>query len=406
MTPQNDTKWTESEYIIRLVNKGKPYQVDEGTVNGKRRRVRFETLGKARQHCRELRADRQNYGKAAGGLSDRDRLDATEARKELGKTSIMEAVRFFLSHHTQSGDTLTIDALCREYIDAPGRRGGQAIARRPLSKVYVKRRLSPFQSKFGKLPVSGVTQDAVEKWIGRKEWTGTNKRHYLATVKALFEYARRKKYAAINPAADIELEANPDAASKAPEILSPAQVKALMGKAMKKTPELVPVLAVMFWAGLRPNEAVRLDWAAVHIAAESITVGAEVAKMRTQRHVEMTGNLRAWLMPYAAPRGPIWDKGTSTYWRQIWALEKASGVKLPYGAGRHAFASYHYALHGSQDKTAQQLGHADAGLLLTTYKNIHTKGGQAITKDLAGKYFNIRPEGKPEIMQIPLEAVG
>lgn len=405
MAPKKDeTKWEECGFIIRRVNKGKPFQVDEGTRNGKRRRVRFETLGEARQHCKELKADLTNMGTAARGLSDRDRLDAAEARKELGKVAIMDAVRFYLSHHAANGDNMTIEALCKEYIEAGGRRGNTVIKRRPLSKVYVTRRLAPFQTAFGDLPVSGVTQSAVEKWIAANKWQGVNGKHYIATVKALFEYARRKKYAAINPAAGIEWTEEIEKAP--PKILSPAQVQAMLRTAQNKYPELVPVLAVMFFAGLRPNEAARLDWGAVNIAGEAITIDAATAKMRRQRHITMPGNLRDWLMRYVKASGPMWDKCNSTYWRKMWALEKDSKVKLPYGAGRHAFASYHLALHGSIDATAKALGHAKADLLLSTYRNIHTTNGKPITKETAQEYFDIRPEGNAAIIPFPMEAAG
>ncbi len=401
---KSEMKWEEAGFVIRRVNKGKPFQVDEGTRDGKRRRVRFETLGEARTRCRELKTELINRGTAGQTLSPRDRADAAEARVKLGTVPISDAVAFYLAHHSANGETMTIKALVDEYISAPGRRGGKSIERRPETKLYIKKRLSDFKNVFGAQSVSSVTQSAIEKWIKDNGWQGVNGKHYLATVKALFEYARRKKYAGINPAVEIEWADNPEKAP--PKILTPRQVQTLLNVASSKAPDLVPALALMFFAGLRPNEAARIDFRAVNVSSGIITIDAATAKMRRQRHITMSDNLKAWLMPYVATGGPIWRKGSTTYWLRVWGLEKASGVKMPYGAGRHAFASYHLALNESQEKTAKELGHADAELLLSVYRSINMINGKPITKEAAQAYFDIRPKNEGQIIPMPFEAAG
>ena len=399
------TRWTEAGFVIRLVSKGKPYQVDEGTRDGKRRRVRFEHLKQAQQHCQRLRTDLLNKGTAGQNLSDRDRVEAAEARAALGAVPIMDAVRFYLRHHATGAAGMTVADLIAEYLKAPGRRGGKLIERRPVTVEAARKRLAPFGDTFGKRAVSDITRPDVEGWLDAGGWSGLNRRHYLANARALYGYAVRKAYVALNPAEGVELPEDPEAVP--PAILTPKQVAAVLKAATAEAPDLVPRLAVSFFAGLRPTELTRLDWSAVNLAGGFITVNPETAKMRRQRHVEIPANLSAWLTPHRKASGALWPKGSTTYWHKLGdVLERVNLKALPYNAGRHAFASYHLAMHEDPGKTSLQLGHTKPDLLFNVYRGIHQTDGAPVTKEAATAYFGIRPEGKADIIQLPLAAAG
>ncbi|MEI8122121.1 MAG: tyrosine-type recombinase/integrase [bacterium] len=406
MTPKKiETKWEECGFIIRRVNKGKPFQVDEGTRNGTRRRVRYATLGEARQRCKELRVELTNNGTAGQNLSDRDRLEAAEARKELGKVAIMEAVRFYLRHHsTGTSEGMTVSALIEEYLKAPGRRGKKGILRRERTTQTAKNRLNTFKETFGKRAAAEITRQDVEGWLVTNGWGGLNARNYLSNVRALYAYAIRKELQTMNPAEKVELPENPEA--KTPDIMTPAHVRALLAAAVKHDAALVPRLAISFFAGVRAAELDRLDWAAVNLAAGTITIEPAVAKMRRQRHITITENLRDWLLPYRKTEGRIWKLDPMTFHHRAAKVAKKAKVKVPQNGGRHAFASYHLAQSEDAGKTALQLGHARPDLLLTVYRNIRTSDGKPITKETAQAYFDIRPGVKAEIIPFPIEAVG
>lgn len=399
-----DTRWTEAGFVIRLVSKGKPYQVDEGTHNGKRTRKRFATLGEARRHCNTLRADLLNKGTDAMSLSGRDRLDAGEARAALGKVSIMDAARFYLRHHADGASAgISVADLIEQYLDAPGRRGTKAIARRARTVKAAKNRLAAFAAAYGTRKAAEITRQDVETWLAAGEWTGLNARNYLANVRALFSFAVRKEYQTMNPAERVELPANPEA--KTPDIMPPAHVRTLLAAAVKHDPALVPRLAIAFFAGVRAAELDRLNWAAVNLAAGTITIEPAVAKMRRQRHIAITPNLREWLTPYRKASGSVWALSDVSFHHRAAAVARKVHVTVPSNAGRHAFASYHLALHEDAGKTALQLGHARADLLLTVYRNIRSSDGRPITKETATAYFDIRPKGA-KVIPLPIEAAG
>ena len=405
MAPKKDIKkWNEAGFVIRRVKQGrKPFQVDEGAVKGKRHRVRFATLGEAQTHCKELRSDRLNNGTAARDLSKRDRLDAVEARAELGKVAIMDAVRFYLRHHTTgASEGMTVAALVDEYLKAPGRRGKKGIERRDRTKQTAKNRLAIFSTSYGTRKAAEITRQDVEKWITAGEWTGLNARNYLACVRALFAFAIRKDWQTMNPADKVELPENPEA--KTPDIMTPAQVKSLLGAAVKLDAALVPRLAISFFAGVRAAELDRLDWGAINLAAGTITIDPAVAKMRRQRHIAIPENLRDWLLPYRKTEGRIWKLDPMTFHHRAAKVAKKAKVKVPQNGGRHAFASYHLAQSEDAGKTALQLGHARPDLLLTVYRNIRTSDGKPITKETAAEYFSITPADKADIIPFDMAA--
>lgn len=144
-------------------------------------------------------------------------------------------------------------------------------------------------------------------------------------------------------------------------------------------------MAISFFAGLRPVELARLNWSDIHLAGTEpvIHVSAEVAKRRHRRNVDISPNLAAWLMAYRKPQGKVMLT-LSNYRRHLARLLAETKIKLPYNAGRHAFASYAYQIHGL-DKTMRWLGHADGNLLLTTYKGL-------VTQSEADKFWSIKPK--------------
>src|SRR6516162_7254907 len=89
----------------------------------------------------------------------------------------------------------------------------------------------------------------------------------------------------------------------------------------------------------------------------------------SHRHVRISENLAAWLIPHAKTHGPVSVKGDSYYSRlerarirAIERLENAGGFagnlrNWPQDCLRHTFASMHSAAFKNDGDTSQQLGH-------------------------------------------------
>ncbi|MCX6624901.1 MAG: tyrosine-type recombinase/integrase [Acidobacteria bacterium] len=150
---------------------------------------------------------------------------------------------------------------------------------------------------------------------------------------------------------------------------------------------LLPYFAIGFFAGLRSAELQRLDWSAINMTEGSIVVGAQVAKKRSRRVVEMVPVLRSWLEKIGGEEGPLLKD--AEFRDNLEGLKKAAGIgDWPHNGLRHSFASYHLAFFGDAMKTATILGHKDPGVIHNHYKAL-------VQKSEAEKFWRLVPGRKP-----------
>ncbi len=356
--------------------------------HGQRERKCFSKISEAKTFCELKGIEAQNIGAAAFDITDRDRIEFVEARKLLGTIPVLEAVEFYLKHHRPNRVGITVEELITAYLTAPGKRGrNKAVNRRPDTIRSATWRLKAFTREFGNRKAYEVTESDIESWLDENKWQGQNRKHYLANVHALFDYARRKRLLTLNPAAEIE---KPDVEEPAPEIMQPADVRTLLRKTEVLAPELLPSLVVQFFAGLRPKEARELDWSDINFQDSFIRVIPAVAKMKRQRLVDISPNLAAWLVPHRRKDGPLWEKASNTFYIRFRGVKTEAGISVPDNPGRHCFSSYHLALHAPEE-TAKQLGHSDTELLFTTYRGL-------VTKNAAGRYWDISPKPAQKVI--------
>jgi integrase len=137
---------------------------------------------------------------------------------------------------------------------------------------------------------------------------------------------------------------------------------------------------------LRSAELIRLKGDAIKIEEKVIIVGADVAKKRSRRVVEMCDALLNWLKPVLPIKGSVVD--AAKFRDSMDALKKAVALEeWPHNALRHSFGSYHLAFHGDQVKTAAQMGHRDSAVVHNHYKAL-------VLKSEAQKFWSIRPNGE------------
>lgn len=229
---------------------------------------------------------------------------------------------------------------------------------------------------------------ASEKATKSRPLSATSKNNYRVTLNGMFNHAVKLKAATVNPVADAVIMKT---VSTEPGTLKPAELNALLIAADDDTRAGI---AISFFAGLRRAEIEGLDWSDINLEENHIVVSAAIAKKNTRRIVNVSDNLRAWLLPLQMPRGKVMLSP------QIWrnGFEKArelAGIKVwPQNAGRHSFASYHLAKHQDAGKTSFELGHRGGSRLL------YEKYAKAVTKKAADAYWKITPPNKSKITRI------
>ena len=145
-----------------------------------------------------------------------------------------------------------------------------------------------------------------------------------------------------------------------------------------------PIIALQGLAGIRLQEAQRLTWQDVFGTAGHIAISATKSKTRSRRLVEICPALAAWLEPYRQHEGQLWTQSRDTYHAAFVELREALKIPSRKNGLRHAFCTYHFALHGNENLTAAQAGNSPT-VIHQAYKGLATKPD-------AEKWFAVEPK--------------
>ena len=88
-------------------------------------------------------------------------------------------------------------------------------------------------------------------------FTSGFRRSYLVDVRTLFAFAAKRKYVRENPGLAVDL---PRVEENAPGILTPAQAHTVLDACIDTAPDILPVVALSLFGGLRRSEAEQLEW--------------------------------------------------------------------------------------------------------------------------------------------------
>ena len=325
---------------------------------------------------------RERGGREAVGLRLNELSDIVEARRKLaahGKT-IKHAAAFYLDHLERIRRcNITVLQLATEVLEAKRKDG--------RSKVYLndlRNRLATFCRDFGTRPIAGVTVDELDDWLRNLECGPKTRSNFRANISVLFGYAERRRMIDTNPVARTS---RPKLIDKAPEIFSVDELAALLNAAQASASDVVPMLAIGAFAGLREAEIKRLDWAEIDLRRGFIEVKADKAKTARRRIIRIQLNLAAWLAPYSSIGGAVVPVNAR---KKLDAVRRAAGLKRWSKNGlRHSFASYRLAATNDAATVAAELGHSTSQMLYSTYREL-------VLPEEAEHYWRITPVANAE----------
>ncbi len=164
------------------------------------------------------------------------------------------------------------------------------------------------------------------------------------------------------------------------EALQLHEIKALFAAA--RHPEhrpCLPALALMLYAGVRPDEIKRLCWQDIDWEDSMLYMSPRHTKTGGGRHIPLIPPLLKFLKK-SRGQGQICPKGWTKRWqylRQVAGFEQWVPDIL-----RHSYASYHAKMHQNLPQLQLSMGHRDSQLLLTRYINL-----RGITKKDATQFW-------------------
>ena len=381
------------------------------TAAGKRRAQTFSNYSDARAAAERLVRDIANGSQAAAfsASQSRDALAALERLEAFyqstgRKISLLGAVSEFVEAAAKlRGRTLgeavasylrtvvtvkpkDIAEAVEEFIESRKHRSESKNGKRAqLSASYathVNSWLREFASTFPGTAVCDLSKEHLNAYIkAHTEVSAKNRNDRRATVKMFLTWAARNDYLAVSHRLF-------EADGMAREIVEAAETdfyrpKELQGLLDNADADLQPALAIAGLAGLRGEEIMRLDWADVWRVVGHIEVTAGKSKTRQRRLVEICPALAAWLKPCRKLVGKVFPGGVHVYQRGF--LKLRGDLKIPDRRNglRHAFCTYHFALHANENLTAAQAGNSPA-MIHAHYKGLATKAE-------AQKWFSVSP---------------
>jgi integrase len=397
--------------IYRPAGKSVYYRV-ACTIAGKRRMQTFTNYSDAKAAAerivREIASGSQAAALSAG--QSRDALAALERlesfRQATGRSvSLLAAVSAFVESSTKLGGRSVdeaVEGFLRTVVSVKRKDVMEAVEefiagrqhkteakdgkRAQLSQTYavhINSWLREFAGTFTGTAVCDLSKEHLAAYTKTfKAFTPKTRNHRRATVKMFLKWCARQDYLPVNHRlleADCLATETADAADA--EFFRPAEFQKLFDHAGA---DLRPVLAIAGLAGLRGEEIMRLDWADVWRVEGHIEVTARNAKTRQRRLVEICPELAARLEPFRAnTTGKVYPRGVHAWQHAFLNLRKSLKIPDRLNGLRHAFCTYHFALHSNENLTAAQAGNSPA-MIHAHYKGLATKAD-------AEKWFNVNP---------------
>jgi integrase len=356
-------------------SKTHPWYLDLRPFN--RGRKFFKTKAEAEAERLRQITTLERHGREAVGLSPGELSAIIQARKKLAKhgKTIDDAATFYLDYLERIRRcNITVADLAKEVLESKRKDG--------MSKTYIddlKKRLARFIADFGNRPIAAITIEELANWLRNLNCGPKSRSNFRANIGVMFSYAERRRVIDTNP---ILRTARPKLIDKAPEIFSVDELAALLNAAATRAPEVVPMLAIGAFAGVREAEIKRLNWSEVDQGRGHIEIKSSKAKSARRRIVEIQPNLREWLRPYAGMTDAVVPVNARK--KLDLACNAAELTRWPKNGLRHSFASYRLAATHDAPRVASELGHTSPKMLYGVYREL-------VLPEEAKRYWSLRP---------------
>lgn len=353
-------------------------------VPGKARKYRrFESKKAADAFLLEKEIEILNQGRESAATTDRTLADATWAARELKPfgVSLRDVVALYLSQRQLNERSAKLCDAIPDFLEAKAKAGRSA---RYIGDLRAK--LNRLGADYGERLVSEITSANLDSWLEGLKVAAVTRNGFRRVLIVFFEWSRRKGYCDDNAA---RLTEAATVKGKRVEIFTPAEIRVILNAA---PPELVPVIALGAFAGLRPEEIRRLDWRQVNLLRGRIEIDAETSKTASHRYVPINATLRQWIEPSAKAAGPV---APINFYRRLWMFhntlakaDKKNGrpaVEWKNNGLRHSFASYSLAAEQDAARVALWLGHTSPTMTFKHYR-------ERVEGEAAEDWFAVIPE--------------
>ena len=379
--------------IYRTACKGRLRYTLSFYRDGRRMRKMFNDLESAKKEALFVAQRIQSGMQHVTDLKphERDTFKAAEALLEKLGIPLYAAVEDYVRARTLAGSE-SLSVMAMEYSKMFGKIVRRATVPEAVTELLrikeqdgvsvaylgqLRTTLNRFATKFPG-PILEVTGPEVDAWLRSLDIVAVTRNSMLRCIKVLFSFAKAQNYLPDEKNTAVEQMQQVRVKSEDTTIFTPEEMAKLLHHA---PPDLVPILAIGAFAGIRMAELERLDWKAVDLERKFIEIRAGQAKTASRRVIPISDNLSAWLTPLERKGKIVRTKELQTH---VPALARALKMEWPRNVLRDSFISYRIAIVQSADQVALEAGNS-ASIIFKHYREL-------TTPEVAEKWFSILPK--------------
>ena len=379
--------------IYRTVCKGRLRYTLSFYRDGRRMRKMFNDLESAKKEALFVAQRIQSGMQHVTDLKphERDTFKAAEALLEKLGIPLYAAVEDYVRARTLAGSE-SLSVMAMEYSKMFGKIVRRATVPEVVAELLrikeqdgasvaylgqLRTTLNRFATKFSG-PILEVTGPEVDAWLRSLDIAAVTRNSMLRCIKVLFSFAKAQNYLPDEKNTAVEQMQQVRVKSEDTTLFTPEEMTKLLHNA---PPDLVPILAIGAFAGIRMAELERLDWKAVDLERKFIEIRVGQAKTASRRVIPISDNLAAWLTPLERKGKIVRTKELQTH---VPALARALTMEWPRNVLRDSFISYRIAIVQSADQVALEAGNS-ASIIFKHYREL-------TTPEVAEKWFSILPK--------------
>jgi len=352
-----------SQYLTHLVQGWKE--------DGKWKRREFKDRKRAEAFVAKKTIEMKNAGRphdlVMSTLNQEQQDEAESAIRLLkGVYSLTEAVEYFLKNHRSPDFTISLSNAVSIYLE------DKEHEIRPPTLRSIRQTLNRLKLETGDPNVNEIGGAAIRHYLkGLRKKDGITKASrrswniHRSNLDGFFKWAMDPTLSENHPFTFTNPVNHTKAFTKkqveeeqSDEIITTAieDTKKLFSVLMRwRGGSFVPAFALLYFAGIRPAELVRLapmSEKMINLRTGIITIPASVSKTKEKRKTRISKNLAAWLKAFPGPIMPPNFKRRCDLIRKHFALTQDEP--------RHSFISYHVALNRSIGDVALQAGNSES----------------------------------------------
>jgi integrase len=291
----------------------------------------------------------------------------------LNGASLTEAVGVYVRQKQSAIQLKLVSEVADEMIKTKQEKGRSFLYLKDL-----RLRLARIAKAFPR-PLAEITAVEIDKYLASLKCAPRTRNNFRLVFGTLLKFGQRRGYVPKDHPGISTIEKSTQPSDEV-IVFTPEEMRSLLQNAK---PSLIPVIAIAGFAGVRPEEIKRLDWADINLKQRHIEIKSSKAKTRTRRLIPISRNLRAWLMPHFKTSGSVCSH--VNLGNQFGKLARRAKIKWKRNALRHGFISYRLAQTRNIAGVSLEAGNS-ARIIERCYL-------KCVTSADARRWFNIYPNG-------------